>query len=552
MKKATAIFSVDQIKPSRFSPLGFLQVKDGYLVGSMMMIGLLLRLPSLRMGLWRDEASTYFDALPDSLGELVATVIRCELSPPGFYLMMHQWMQWFGGMPDVVLKLPALSFGLLLIAATYGLGRAVGSRATGLVAAVVTTFASSAIYYSQEARPYSLAALLCCLSVLLYCQALSSRHQMRYLVGFVLCTGLFVYTQYTGLLLVGNLLCITLYLWWRREPTVNMLLFVAFGTVFLLFAPWVPVFLIHLHTGTSGGLSHFSWWHLPNQVLANLGHTVPLVGLLRKPVSFLVLLGLGVMAGRFYSKRQARGLRSTASTPLILAGTLVLIAVVEAVVFSDFREDRYMSPFAPIAWVLYSHWTLTLWQYSNRHWKRPWDRYRIHSKLRVACCVLVGGLVLLNVSVALSKSHVAKSGIPSLVADVRRMHLQDTFYLLAPDHLGPTFGYYSAAMQMPVPFYGFPRWEHPELYSEKDYARMWQTPAAVPDAEQRIREQAQRGDRRLAFIQQPGMKDFGVTVESRTEELLTRLRQTYPLLLKTDYPAASESVTLYLFNLTPN
>ncbi len=101
-------------------------LNDIYLISSLMLLGLLLRLPSLSLGLWRDEASTYFDALPAGLGEVVRTVIRSELNPPGFYLIMHQWMCWFGA-EEIVLKLPALIFGLLLIAATYGLGRVIGS-----------------------------------------------------------------------------------------------------------------------------------------------------------------------------------------------------------------------------------------------------------------------------------------------------------------------------------------------------------------------------------------------------------------------------------------
>jgi hypothetical protein len=67
-----------------------------YLVSGLMLLGLLLRLPSLSLGLWRDEGSTYFDVLPSDLGKLIETVIYSELNPPGFYLIMHQWMQYIG------------------------------------------------------------------------------------------------------------------------------------------------------------------------------------------------------------------------------------------------------------------------------------------------------------------------------------------------------------------------------------------------------------------------------------------------------------------------
>jgi hypothetical protein len=111
-----------------------------YLVSGLMLLGLLLRLPSLCLGLWRDEGSTYFDALPSDLGKLIETVIYSELNPPGFYLIMHQWMQWFGSQ-EVVFKLPALFFGLLLIPATYGVGRVLSSHGAGAITATITTFA---------------------------------------------------------------------------------------------------------------------------------------------------------------------------------------------------------------------------------------------------------------------------------------------------------------------------------------------------------------------------------------------------------------------------
>ena len=95
---------------------------DIALVCSLIFVGGLLRLPSLRLGLWRDEGATYFDAIPADLGEVFQTVAHCELNPPGFYVVMHYWMQWFGD-GEIIFKGPALILGLLIIPATYGLGR---------------------------------------------------------------------------------------------------------------------------------------------------------------------------------------------------------------------------------------------------------------------------------------------------------------------------------------------------------------------------------------------------------------------------------------------
>lgn len=128
--------------PAQSKPL--LKVNDIYLLIGLILIGVWLRLPSLGQGLDSDEASTYFDALPTNFAELIKTVTISELNPPGFYLIMHQWMQWFG-VEEVVFKLPALIFGILIIPATYALGRVASSNSAGIIAATITTVIPSAI-----------------------------------------------------------------------------------------------------------------------------------------------------------------------------------------------------------------------------------------------------------------------------------------------------------------------------------------------------------------------------------------------------------------------
>jgi 4-amino-4-deoxy-L-arabinose transferase-like glycosyltransferase len=124
--------------PSRWS-------KEALAVCALAIVGLLLRLPGLRLGLWRDEAATYFDALPASLHGLLARVAYSELNPPGFFLVMLAWLRAFGA-DETLFKLPAFAFGVLLIPAVYALGRAAGSSKAGLLAAGITSFAPEAVY----------------------------------------------------------------------------------------------------------------------------------------------------------------------------------------------------------------------------------------------------------------------------------------------------------------------------------------------------------------------------------------------------------------------
>lgn len=515
------------------------KVNDIYLSGSLLLVGLLLRLPSLRLGLWRDEGSTYFDALPTSLSEVIKTVTLCELNPPGFYLLMHQWMQWFGA-GEVVFKLPALIFALLTIIAVYMLGRVVGSPRIGFVAAALTTIAPEAIFYSQEARPYSLTALLSCLVVLLYCKALTSKHQKWYLFGFVLCASLLLYVQYTGLLLVGSLAVITLYLLWSRKGRLKIIPFaLSFAAVFLLFTPWLPVFLTHLHTG-SPWHEKIPLWMVPKRFIVNLIYFLPVW---QHPIHLLLFVVLA--AWLLFQDRKFLCLWR--DTPMaILVTTMGLGAILVAVLS---YSGRYVFFLTPIAWILYSSCVVTLWRYFNRLGKKYLYRFNLWGTvLLVSVCLW---LVYPNLSYALTLGNQAKSGVRSLAADTEKIAPQHTFYVLAPDHLAPAFGYYES--QDGLPFYGFARWDRPELFRPQGYADIWQDPALLTMTMQRIQDKAKQGYTKLGFIRESPPEyanEYPYKPHKKTDQLLSRLRQTYPLVGKTDYPGKAEFVTLYLFDLT--
>lgn len=508
-----------------------------YLLTCLLLLGLLLRLPGLRLGIWRDEGSTYFNALPTNIREVIETVTVCELNPPGFYLLMHQWMQWFGA-GEVVFKLPALIFGLLTIAAVYMLGREVASPKIGLVAAALTTIAPEAIYYSQEARPYSLMALLSCLVVLMYCKALTSQDQKWYLFGFVICASLLLYVQYTGLVLVGSLAVITLYLLWRRKGDVKIIPFtLSFAAVFLLFTPWLQVFLTHLHTG-SPWLDKNPWWMLPKRYIVNLIDILPL------RVHPIHLLFVVLLVG-WLLFQDAKFLRLWRSELIAILVTVVGLGIGLLAAFSF--SGRYLFLLAPIAWIVYSIWVVALWQY----FQQCWHHFRTRMWATFVLLFLCGWLILPDLSYALSLGNVAKSGLRTLAADATRNNPEQTFYVLAPDHIGPSFGYYFS--QHSIPYYGFVHWNHPELFRPQGYAQLWQNPSAVTMTMQHILDKAQQGYSRLGLIKQRSPEnadEIRYKPYRQTDQLLSKLRQTYPLLNKTDYPGKLEFVTLYLFDLT--
>src|SRR4051812_16560510 len=88
-----------------------------------------------------------------------------ELTPPLYYVLAWPWAHVFGTDEAALRTLSAL-FGIATVPVAYLIGRDLGSRRAGLAAAALVAFNPLLVWYSQEARPYSLLVLLCALSML--------------------------------------------------------------------------------------------------------------------------------------------------------------------------------------------------------------------------------------------------------------------------------------------------------------------------------------------------------------------------------------------------
>jgi mannosyltransferase len=134
------------------------------------LIGAFLRFYHLgTQSLWYDEAfSVWISKL--SVPQLVqATAV--DVHPPFYYLLLHYCMMFFGTSESTVRLLSAL-FGILAIPMIYMVGRQLFNREAGLMAALILTFSSFNIAYSQETRMYSLMALLALLSMYYFIRSL--------------------------------------------------------------------------------------------------------------------------------------------------------------------------------------------------------------------------------------------------------------------------------------------------------------------------------------------------------------------------------------------
>ncbi len=130
-----------------------------------MIAGLSLRLPNLNESLWNDEIwSTR--VLIGSLSSLFHTTIG-DLHPPIYQLFMFAWIRLFGD-SELSVRTPPFFCGILAILLVYAFASRVFDNKTGLLASFLLAVSPAHIWYSQEARSYSMLLSFLLLSLLAY------------------------------------------------------------------------------------------------------------------------------------------------------------------------------------------------------------------------------------------------------------------------------------------------------------------------------------------------------------------------------------------------
>jgi mannosyltransferase len=106
---------------------------------------------------WFDQKASWLDAKA-TLAEVISATAR-DNYPPLHNLLLFVSMNVSGSDTEWVLRLPSALLGIANMAAIYWVGTLIGGRVAGLFAAAMLAVSSMHIYYSQEARMYSLMAL---------------------------------------------------------------------------------------------------------------------------------------------------------------------------------------------------------------------------------------------------------------------------------------------------------------------------------------------------------------------------------------------------------
>ena len=202
--------------------------------------------------LWVDELfSLRFAHL--HLSELLPELVANDNHPPLYYALLHFWIQAFGDSEFAIRSLSVL-FGVLMVVFVYKLGALLYDKQTGLLAALVISIAKFSIYYSQEARMYSLLPFLATVSIY-YFWNLIHNPTVKNVVSYIASTILLLYTHSYGIFIVIAQNSYLLMLWLldaHRAFELKPIRWAALQLVVLVaFMPWAAVLaqrVARLHT----------------------------------------------------------------------------------------------------------------------------------------------------------------------------------------------------------------------------------------------------------------------------------------------------------------
>lgn len=207
------------------------------MIYSILLISFLLRLISLNQSFWLDEATSATVATK-SMSEILSFA-KADFHPPLYYILLHLWTM-VSGTSEVGIRMVSVLFGVGTVYLVYRLSK-------NSFAALLVATSPLLVYYSQEARMYSMLTFFITLSVYAY------KKKLWLLLGVAL--SIAILTDYLALLMLPVFMVVLA----KEKFTISK--FFSIGLpLFNCFLLLVGLFLSQIQNGLSVKSSMPQWW----------------------------------------------------------------------------------------------------------------------------------------------------------------------------------------------------------------------------------------------------------------------------------------------------
>lgn len=300
-------------------------------LGAALALAVALRFSTLRLqSYWFDEADTAL-LVKGSFGHMLHLLPDTEASPPLYYVIAWLWARLFGT-GEVALRALSALCGSGVVAVIYLIGRRIAGVAAGLSAALLAAVAPFLVWFSQEARDYSLMTLLVALALLAFVRLQQEQEPNgRVLAAWTVWSGLALATHYFAALFLAPM-AVWLVVTQRRQRRAIAASLGALAVVAAALAPLALHQHNHARQAILGGFAR-RLVQLPKQLL--VGYHSPGDRVLAVLSAVLMIAALGGLLRSAAVRSRAAGLVA------VLIGALLIIAVLAAVGL-DYLDSRNM------------------------------------------------------------------------------------------------------------------------------------------------------------------------------------------------------------------
>lgn len=152
--------------------------------------------------LWLDEASTNSFAIM-SIPDIWKATAGGEFNPPLFYWIEHLMLTF--GNNEVVLRFVPALLGILTIPLIYFAGKEFMDRNVGIIASAALAFSPFLVFYSQEARAYSMMLFFVAFALVFYFKALKTNNLKNWAL-FGILSALAFWSHFYAFVIISSLI----------------------------------------------------------------------------------------------------------------------------------------------------------------------------------------------------------------------------------------------------------------------------------------------------------------------------------------------------------
>ncbi|MCS7287298.1 MAG: glycosyltransferase family 39 protein [Anaerolineae bacterium] len=198
--------------------------------------------------LWYDEGvSAYLTYL--SLSELTLWTAE-DIQPPLYYYLLYLWVK-AAGRSEFSLRFLSLFFGVLLVPGIWGLTTELLGRKAGLLAALFAALSPLYLWYSREARMYTMLTFFSVLSLRLFLEIRGRVFSPLIFSAWVVSLVAALYTHYFAAFLMASMAFMVLPLLLEKRVGTVVYLISGKGIALALYLPWLPFLFRRYHVDVS-------------------------------------------------------------------------------------------------------------------------------------------------------------------------------------------------------------------------------------------------------------------------------------------------------------